>query len=271
MSDIELVYIPSLLVQSPLPVRDPKRIEFVRRSGNQEIKLISSPGVPFGHTGRMTLALSVTDAIRNHSPKVELGTVASWLSRLETASSGGERGSIGRVKDQFNRIAKTQITMTMLKKTEHGTIEKSKFLQIGEDLELFWDSRVSLSEMPTLFENYLLFDPRFYDYLVNHAVPVDLAVYDKFQKPLFQDIYAWLVWKLNSLEAPLPLRWEMVEAQFSDKPQRNPREWRKRWLLTAVDVITEGYKGAKVEGTDTGILLHPSPRAIKQRESGFVF
>lgn len=269
----ELAYIPSLLVQSPLPMRDPKGGIFERQSGNQKITMSSTIGVPFGHTGRMTLALAVTDALRNHSPKVQLGTVTSWLSRLDTSATGGKEGSIRRVKEQFNRIGDTKITLTAKKQHTDGVQERRLNFLIAGELELFWDNRVSLSEMPTLFENFIQFDNRFYDYLLKHAVPVDLAVYDKLQAPQTQDIYAWLAWKLPSLETPLPLRWEMIEAQFSDKPIGAPHrsQWRKRWLLAAVDAITEGYNGAKVEGTETGILLHPSPKAIKPREKGFLF
>lgn len=267
----ELAYIPSLLVQSPLPVRDPKVNEFIRKSGNQEVKIISSPGVPFGHIGRLTLALAITDALRNHSNRVELGTVTGWLSRLETAATGGKEGSIGRVKEQFNRLGQTMITVTAKKQHAEGIQQKTANFVIADELELFWDKRVSLSEMPTLFQNFILFSPKFYEYLIHHAVPVDLAVYDQFQAPLAQDIYAWLAWKLHSLDSPLPLRWPLIEAQFADKTPKNPRDWRKRWLQATVEVIANGYGDAKVVASADGIVLHPSPKAVKPRETGFLF
>jgi hypothetical protein len=269
--EVELTYIPSLLVQSPLPVRDPKGNEFIRRSGNQEVKIISSPGVPFGHIGRLTLALAVTDALRNHSNRVELGTVTGWLARLDTAATGGKEGSIGRVKEQFNRIGQTMITVSAKAQHSEGFQQKTANFVIADELELFWDKRVSLSEMPTLFQNFILFSPKFYDYLTNHAVPVDLAVYDKFQAPLAQDIYAWLAWKLHNLDSSLPLSWSQIEAQFSDGPSSNPRQWRKRWALAAVEVIALGYGDAKVDTSVDGVVLHPSPKAVKPRETGYLF
>lgn len=269
----ELIYIPSLLVQSPLPVRDPKSTVFTRKSGNQEVKISSSTGVPFGHIGRLTLALAITEALRNHSNHVELGSVTNWLARLGTTATGGVRGTIGSVKDQFNRIAQTVITASIKKQHAEGIQEKAKNFLLVDDLELFWDKRISLSEMPTLFENYINFTSKFYDYIVAHAVPVDLTVYDGFQAPLAQDIYAWLAWKLHSLTSPLSLRWPLIQAQFADKAvgANHQSQWRKRWLQAAVEVIAAGYGDAKVVASDEGIVLHPSPKTVKPRETGFLF
>jgi len=268
---IELAYIPSLLVQSPLPVRDPKATVFVRKAGNQELSLTSKIGIPFGHIGRLTFALAVTDALRNHSNRVELGTVSAWLRRLDQQARGGERGSSTLVQNQFHRIGNTMISISGQRSVEEGTEKKQRNYIIADDLELFWGNRKVLSDVPTLFENYILFSPKFFEYVVNHAVPVDLSIYDNFQAPLAQDIYAWLAWKLHNLEEPLMLRWDQLEAQFADKKPGNRRDWRKRWLQAAVEVIATGYSEARVLGSQEGIILHPSPRAIKVKETGFLF
>ena len=110
MSDFELTYIPSLLVQNPLPLKDPKGNSFVRKSGAQTLELLSGAGIPFGHHGRMTLALAVTDAIRNKTPKVDLGTVSGWLQRLDVSVTGGKTGSIFQARNQFHRLASLFLT-----------------------------------------------------------------------------------------------------------------------------------------------------------------
>lgn len=264
----ELGYVPSLLVQNPLPVRDPKGTVFIKKAGNKEIKLTSSVGIPFGHLGRMTLALAITDSIRNNSNRVELGTVTGWLARMEQDATGGKTGSITRVQEQFNRLGNTMISLTQTDASAEGTRQRQFNMLVAEELDLYWGKNKNLADLPTLFDNYIQFSNRFFEYITNHAVPIDLVVYDQFQAPLAQDIYAWLSWKMGALEKPLTLRWGVVETQFSDKPSRNQSQWRKRWLEAALEVKDAGYPDAKIIGSPEGITLHPSPRIIKPREPG---
>lgn len=263
-------YIPSLLVQNPLPQRDPGRSTFTRRVGGQEITLTSATGIPFGHVGRMTLALAVTDAVQNRSPRVEMGSVGEWLKRLNTTSTGGVYGSISGLRDQFSRIHQLYINWKLNTPSEGGIKTQSINLPVSSHMEIWWTKKQIDALVPTLFDNYLMFHQEFLAYIIKHSVPVDLDVYNKFQAPLAQDIYAWLSWKLGSLEEPLDLSWAAITPQFSDKVQKNPREWRKRWAARALEVVNEGYPGAHIKSTETGILLFPSPRAIRPRNPGFV-
>jgi hypothetical protein len=66
------------------------------------------------------------------------------------------------------------------------------------------------------------------------------------------------------------LDWSHIEDQFADRTPKNPRDWRNRWLKATVEVISTGYQGAKVIGEPSGIILHPSPRAIKPKTAGFL-
>lgn len=266
----ELTYIPSLLVQNPLPLKDPKGNSFIRKTGGQSLELLSSAGIPFGHQGRMTLALAVTDAIRNKTPKVDLGTVSGWLQRLDLSATGGKTGSIFQVRNQFHRLA--SLFLTWSKKTEvNGAIRHQQVnMAVSNELQIWWTKNEHDANMPALFENYLLFSRDFFDYVSKHSVPADLAIYSQFQAPLAQDIYAWLAWKLNHLEKPLELSWESLEPQFADKKWSRPRDFRKSWVESATEVIATGYPGAQVRGTESGILLLPSPKAIKPKEPGFL-
>ena len=266
MSDRELAYIPSLLVQTPLPARDPKRSKFVRRSGGQSLTLTGAFGIPFGHIGRLTLALAVTDAVRNKSPRVELGSVGEWIKRLEIDSHGGKRGSIKAVRDQFARIHGLYINWQA---EAHGRM-KSFNMPVSRDMEIWWTKKEIEAGVPTLFDNYLMFHSDFLEYVLKHPVPVDLAVYSQFQAPQAQDIYAWLAWKLHGLERPLEVRWEALQPQFADRTPGNPRDWRKRWLLHTLEVIEKGYPAASIQGTDTGVKLLPSPRAIAPKAPGYL-
>jgi hypothetical protein len=218
----------------------------------------------------MTLALAVTDALRNKSPKVDLGTVSGWLRRLDLTATGGKTGSIFQVRNQFHRIASLFITWISKVEQDGNTRQRQVNMAVSDELQLWWSKNKNEADLPALFDNYLLFSSRFFDYISKHSVPVDLAIYSDFQAPVAQDIYAWLAWKLNYLDKPLELSWQVLMEQFSDRIQKNPRSWRKDWLTTASEVISTGYPGAQVKGTETGILLLPSPRAIKPRDPGFL-
>lgn len=270
MDNLELTYIPSLLVQNPLPLKDPKGNVFRRTTGSQTLELLSGAGIPFGHQGRMTLALAVTDAIRNKTPKVDLGTVTGWLRRLDLSATGGKTGSIFQVRTQFHRLSSLFLTWSTRVERNGAIGHRQVNMAVSDELQIWWSKNEHEANLPSLFENYLTFSGKFFEYISKHSVPADLEIYSQFQAPLAQDIYAWLAWKLNYLEEPLALTWSALEPQFSDKKWARARAFKESWLSTAVEVISVGYPGARVEGTDTGIILKPSPKAIKPKEPGFL-
>lgn len=266
MSERELAYIPSLLVQTPMPARDPGKTMFVRKSGGQSLTLVGHAGIPYGHIGRMTLALAVTDAVQNKTPRVELGTVGDWLRRLDVGATGGRRGTISLVREQFARIDSLYITWTGVE----GSRTTTRNMGVSQGMDLWWTKKKIDANVPTLGESYLMLGSDFLSYVLKHPVPVDLAVYSQFQAPQAQDIYAWLAWKLHGLERPLEIRWEALQGQFADRIPGNPREWRKRWLLHTLEVIERGYPAASIQGTDTGVKLLPSPKAIAPKTPGYL-
>jgi hypothetical protein len=265
-----LTFVPSILVQSPIPLKDPKSKVFTRNSGGMQVEYLSGAGVPFGHHGRLVVSLVVTDAIRNKSPKVDLQTISNWIRRMNVGVTGGERGTTFSVRDQFHRLSSLFLSASRKIEKNGAIFHQQVNLPIAEELELWWDAKDKSAQLPALFDSYVLLSNKFYDYIQNHSVPVDLKVYNKFQAPRAQDIYAWLAWKFNALDKPAEITWSQLELQFSDSKQVNQRRWKKDWLTDAFEVITEGYPGASVKASESGIILSPSPRSVQPRESGFI-
>lgn len=70
------------------------------------------------------------------------------------------------------------------------------------------------------------------------------------------DIYVWLAYRLHRLERAQPITWAALHAQFGGG-FKEPRFFR-RPFLEALEAAIAAYEDARVEITNTGLILHPS-------------
>jgi len=93
------------------------------------------------------------------------------------------------------------------------------------------------------------------------AVPIDLrAVHQLKGSPLAIDIYVWLTYRMSYLRRPSLIPWTALRNQFGADYSRT-RDFR-RGFLTRLKTVVHVYPNARVQETDRGLHLYPSPSHV---------
>jgi uncharacterized protein (DUF2235 family) len=104
------------------------------------------------------------------------------------------------------------------------------------------------------------------DSLFRHAVPLDeRAVAALKHSAMALDLYAWLAQRLRRVDAgrPQAISWAALKAQFGVGYDRadNFRAVFRRTL----QLVLAHYRGAHVDVTEHGLVLHQSPPPVEGR------
>jgi hypothetical protein len=207
-------------------------------------------GVPYGPKARLILLYLQGEALKTGSRFVELGrSMRQWLLAMGSADGGVNYRA---VQEQTRRIENSLIRFTYSTQIGEGSWQDSI---IRGRFELFGgDGSVELSE-------------GFFRALRDHPVPVaESAVRLLADTCMPLDLYLWLAYRLHSLARPTLVSWQALHAQFGAATRElyhfKPRFRRDLRLATSV------YPEAKVELTDSGVRLLPSPPAIAKFRTG---
>jgi len=212
-------------------------------------------GVPWGSRGRILLFHLMTQAIRSNSREVTLGRSAKQALERMGLSYGGETGRA--VRDQGARLSACTLRWSWENShgdTNHrGAIITSAFTLHDED-----------ERQGGLFSDAVVIDADFFAALKKHPVPFsEEAIKQLSFSPMALDCYAWLGYRLHSLERPTDVSWSSLAAQFGPH-YRAVRQFRSDFL-PALGAACAAYPEAKVEMTDRGLRLHASPPPVSKR------
>ena len=246
-----------------------KRIEktFWRRDGHRTTLLVESGrdrrgtavGVPYGSIARLILLYLQTEAVRTNSPEVELGpSMKSWMGRM-SLTTGGKTYQL--VTEQARRISACRLTFF----TDRGNGAESRhngaFVQDAISLTGLADE-----SQPTLWQDRVRLDGGFWRSLREHPVPIlEEAIRAIGTRSMAIDVYVWLAYRLHSLARPAPISWTAVHGQFG-AGFRLVRQI-KPTFLEALNLALAVYPEARVDADKEGIVLHPSPPAVRKAEA----
>ncbi len=208
-------------------------------------------GIPSGSIARLILFHLSSEAYVNNSRVVELGSsMRAFLSRMGI-SPGGKTLKI--VREQSRRIALCRLTFynegkknTMV---SNGSFVRNAVLGNPQDESVpFWQDTVELDE-------------GFFNSLRDHPLPVrEAAIRQLSNRSLALDIYVYLAYRLHVLTKPTPVSWAALFAQFGSgvKEKKVFINGFKEPLALALSA----YPEAKVEQSDTGLILYPSASPV---------
>jgi hypothetical protein len=208
-------------------------------------------GIPSGAIARLILFHLSSEAYVNNSRIVELGSsMRAFLSRMGI-SPGGKTLKI--VREQSRRIALCRLTFfnegkknTMV---SNGSFVRNAILGNTQDETTpFWQDTVELDE-------------GFFNSLKDHPLPLrEAAIRQLSNKSLALDIYVYLAYRLHVLQKPTPVSWAALYAQFGGgvKEKKVFVNGFKEPLALALSA----YPEAKVQISETGLLLHPSDSPV---------
>jgi len=209
-------------------------------------------GVPYGSRARLILIFLQSEAIRTRSREVELGgSLRSWLTRLSIPQGGS---SIAMVRDQAERLSLCRLTFRVRAAGATGLLNQSIV-----DTALFLDEpeggrpggrRPQFTERVTLSAG-------FFEQLQKHPVPLEeSAIQAVSNNSQALDAYAWLAYRLHSLNGSKSVSWRALMSQFGAGFRRLDN-FRMRFLPN-LKLALAVYPEARVEVGDNGLVLHPS-------------
>lgn len=211
--DDALAFTARLMVLATLPQSDPGPVpHFARRNGDFTLAIQPGykKGLPYGCYPRLILAWLTTEVVRTQSRRVLLGeSLSGFMSELGLIPSGGEEGTIGRLRDQMSRLFSARVSATY--EGDGGWAFHS--VEVTTEAELWWDPK--RPDQADLFGSYVVLGERLFKEIVAHPVPLDARILRAIKRsPLALDLYAWLTYRVSYLRAPVTLSWVQVSEQF---------------------------------------------------------
>ena len=265
----DLLYQHTVLCQTALPYRPMRERMWVRRNGRITLlikagEIISDEGVielplPHGSRARLTLLHLNREALHQRSPTIEMDrSLTAFAKRLQGRAPNSR--DIRRLKTQLSALSTATIRLGIAGENRHLQVNS----QIVDGFDL-WAPKAP--EQHTLWPSTVTLNSRYYESLVEHAVPLDQRAIAALQhSAVALDVYAWLAQRLhripNRREAFIP--WTALHEQFGAGYTRL-RDFRSAFLAQLRAVHTQ-YPEARVEVDKTaGIRLRHSPPPIPPR------
>lgn len=228
----------------------------MRRGPNGEPEHV---GVPYGSRARLILIYLQTQALKNSSKTVVLGTsLRDWMARMKIPVGGK---NLAIIREQTERISRCRLTFEVRQGNRIGLANQSImdsaiFLEPNDD-----------GPQGSLFAQTAQLSDAFFESLRKHPVPIEEAALGAISNnSMAIDIYVWLAYRLHSLNKPTSLSWHAVKAQFGSGFSAMNNF--KRTFLPNLRLAMAVYPAAKLELDDAGngLILHPSkpPVATKQ-------
>ena len=212
-------------------------------------------GVPFGAIARLILIYLQSEALRTGSRDVELGgSLRGFLGRLGI-SGGGKTTKL--VREQAERISRCRLTFHA--KRHGGSLLVNQNIV---DVAMFVDEPGN--GQGTLFVETARLSETFFNQLRRHAVPLDEAAIRHIRNSsMALDVYCWLAYRLHSLTAPKSITWAALAGQFGAGIKL--RKHFKPALMESLAMAQAVYRAAKIEVTDAGLVLYPSPPPVRKQ------
>ncbi|MBU0607836.1 MAG: pirin [Armatimonadetes bacterium] len=254
-----MAYFARILVLATMPHSRPKTSQFQRTNGKFTMTMMApdAVGLPFGSIPRLVLAWLSTEAVRTRSRRIELGrSLSEFMRELGMTPTGGRWGSIPRLREQMTRLFSTAISCRYDGDDSFG----HRGFYIADEIGLWWNT--SRPDDQTLWESTITLGERFYQEIIDHPVPLDMRALKALkQSPLSLDIYAWLTYRMYSLDQPVVVPWKALEAQFG-AAYGHTRKFRYKFLerIKAVQVVYPRVRIAEEPGR--GLKLSPSLTSV---------
>lgn len=218
--------------------------------------VLENVGVPFGAHGRLILLFLQTEALRTNSREIELGaSLRAWMKRIGIQAGGSAFKS---VRDQAERISRCRLTFHISGNNRttalvnQSVVDRALFIEDGDETQ----GRLSL-EVAKLSEGY-------FEQLQKHPVPLEEAAIKALSNNSAAiDAYIWLAYRLHVLSSDRLITWKALKAQFGTS-YKELYHFKNKWPK-AIQMAQAVYPKAKLEITDAGVILKPSPPPVAPR------
>jgi hypothetical protein len=268
----EKAFVSREMVQATLPHKNPGDVPaWSRVNGNYALTIQpgwdswqkQSFGYPYGTIPRLLIFWLTTEALRTESRHMELGDhLSDFMRKLGLDSSrGGVRSDAHRLRDQMERLFRARISFEYRDAQQQSWLD----MQIAPRGMQWWGH--SLSEQPTLWENWIELGEEFYKAITAHPVPVNMDALQALKKsPLALDLYAWLThqaFRASSSRRSRRITWRALHEQLG-ADYADVQNFRRK-AIEAIRKIENVYPGLQLETIEGGLSVKPSSPAIPSK------
>jgi hypothetical protein len=260
-------FLHAVLCQLGLPRNPTPSKTFERKSGRAHLslqagrtfnglKFVDQP-LPSGTRPRLVLINLCSEAVRTRDRTVNIGgSVREFLRRLNI-DPGGK--SMAQFRKQMLALSCCRMTLGMM--TANGPAQVN-----AEPIEGFQAWHTDEDGQQTLWPGYIRLTEKFFESLMEHAVPLETEAIGRLQNSAFDlDAYSWLahrLWRVNDPNGVL-VSWAALKEQFGQEYSAT-KDFRRRFL-GALKNATGAYKDARIEVVKGGLRLLPSPPPVKRK------
>lgn len=290
-------YIPSPFIAAALPSRDIKKTVFIRKYNNVTMKLSSGSKVPFGKYGRLLLTVLTTHAVLCKSINPDKPVVINYkslnqlLKELQLPSS--RSNDIKVQLDCFKEcsfIFEEKIVKVAQTSLFHDYLDEETMEILGDEVTA---TKISTGIIPFMKQmEYVELEDRkgnqqhvgltivlskdFASFSQDHSVPIDYTVYKNISSAIGKDLYAWLVYRNNSIKAPLFISREALVSQFmpvDDKSHPDQLRTNYEYIKEQIKTIKQKYYpelNIDFDKAGVGITLYKSKPPIIPEDKRYI-
>lgn len=290
-------YIPSPFIAAALPSRDIKKTVFIRKYNNVTMKLSSGSKVPFGKYGRLLLTVLTTHAVlcKNTNPDepvvINYKSLNQLLKELQLPSS--RSNDIKVQLDCFKEcsfIFEEKIVKVAQTSLFHDYLDEETVETLGDEVTA---TKISTGIIPFMKQmEYVELEDRkgnqqhvgltivlskdFANFSQDHSVPIDYTVYKNISSAIGKDLYAWLVYRNNSIKAPLFISREALVSQFmpvDDKSHPDQLRTNYEYIKEQIKTIKQKYYpelNIDFDKAGVGITLYKSKPPIIPEDKRYI-
>lgn len=290
-------YIPSPFIAAALPSRDIKKTVFIRKYNNVTMKLSSGSKVPFGKYGRLLLTVLTTHAVLCKSTNPDEPVVINYkslnqlLKELQLPSS--RSNDIKVQLDCFKEcsfIFEEKIVKVAQTSLFHDYLDEETMETLGDEVTA---TKISTGIIPFMKQmEYVELEDRkgnqqhvgltivlskdFASFSQDHSVPIDYTVYKNISSAIGKDLYAWLVYRNNSIKAPLFISREALVSQFmpvDDKSHPDQLRTNYEYIKEQIKTIKQKYYpelNIDFDKAGVGITLYKSKPPIIPEDKRYI-
>jgi len=259
-------YVP--LIQCTFPHGDPgDQTLFSRRNGRLLLTLSTArpdAGLPYGVPARLLTIYCASEVKRTKSPQIDLGgSLHDFLRRLDVPITRGERGSLRVYANQLLRLIHCAISVDEDIEDDSGRqglhLRQTLFV---DEARLWWDDDAGTGQ-----GSFLLLSPSIFNSILKRSAPLSTRAIRALRKsPMDLDVYAWLVHRLYRRAEPSTVSWTQLFGQFGHS--YGELRYFRRFFCVSLTKAMQAYPQARVNVTDTGLLLLPSKPHVEPRAEG---
>jgi len=271
---------PTIFVMLPLPYQKIETNVFTRKYGNYELTFYSPyKSVPFGKFPRSLLSLITTQFVLQRKSisddekqrTIELDNIRRTARLLNITNYGsGKMQSL--LYTAMDNLTDLNIHTRSIKVSSKYKIIKKANIPLFESSNILWpkmrEKDIAPINQQDLFKSNLIISPQFRNIIIEHAVPIDIEVYNSFKTARLQDLYAWSVKRLKDVKKEEFVSWDVFLPQFFDKVGNKTEQ--RNYIIDDLEEIKKEYPEAKIETNKAGIILLPSRLHIEKKQLGYV-